>query len=265
METPLLEVEAVAKRFTDSASHQVQALEGISLLVQDGEFVSVLGASGCGKSTLLRLVAGLEMPTEGEIRFCGDLVTAPGPERGLVFQAYNAFPWLTVKENIEFGLRSLGGKIDGEKVAHFLKITGLEGFAEAYPKVLSGGMRQRLAIARTLAVEPRLLLLDEPFGALDELTRDSMQQMLLHVLSESRCAVLMVTHDIREAILLSDRIIVLSPRPGRIVRVRVSSLPKPRTRQQMRSAEFDRLHEDMRNELVLAAKTGIISADIATS
>ncbi|MCX7004773.1 MAG: ABC transporter ATP-binding protein [bacterium] len=235
--------EKVSKTFVDLKFRKVQALQDINLYVKSGEFIAVLGPSGCGKSTLLRLAAGLDEPTAGRVVYQNEVITGPSPDRGLVFQAYNAFPWLTVRENVAFGISQDAEESHSDEISKWLSVTGLSEFADCYPKVLSGGMRQRVALARTMIVKPGLLLLDEPFGALDELTRDSMQRLLLQLARDSDCTVLLVTHDIREAVLLSDRVILLSPRPGQIVEVFNSPLPKPRTRHLMKSPEFDRLHE----------------------
>ena len=204
-----LTFEGVSRVFTDRHhQRQVAALEDISFSARAGEFLSIVGPSGSGKSTILRLAAGLEHPTSGTIAIEGRPVEGPGRERGLVFQSYNAFPWLTVRENIAFGLKDPIASAD--KIDQWLEDMGLTEFAGRYPKVLSGGMRQRLALARTMVLEPRLLLLDEPFGALDQRTRESMQELLLAMTARNRCTVLLVTHDIRESILLSNRVLVLS-------------------------------------------------------
>lgn len=241
----LLDFSQVAKAYMDSHFHPVEAIRDVSFSVGSGEFISILGPSGCGKSTVLRLAAGLEAATSGTVRYRGQDITAPDPERGFVFQAYNAFPWLTVRENIAFGLNSSNSNQQVEKVDRWMNLMGLGEFADAYPKALSGGMRQRLAIARTMIVEPKLLLLDEPFGALDERIREAMQQLLLRVVSESACTVLFVTHDIREAILLSDRVLLLSARPGRVLKSFVSPLPKPRVREHGRGEAFDALYSQI--------------------
>ncbi len=239
----LLEFKGASKVYVDSQQRRVDALEDITFSVRKGAFVSIIGPSGCGKSTLLRLAAGLESFTAGEVLYRGHVVTGPSMERGFVFQSYSAFPWLSVRENIAFGLNSRASNSQAEQVSKWLKLTGLDEFAESYPKALSGGMKQRLAIARAMIVGPKLLLLDEPFGALDERIREAMQQLLLRIVSDSQCTVLFVTHDIREAILLGDQVLMLGPRPGRIVQSLVPNLPKPRTRQHFRSPEFISLYE----------------------
>ena len=236
----VLSFNGVDKVYTDQHQTNVLALQGISFSAGDGEFLSVIGPSGSGKSTLLRLAAGLEHPTSGVITMDGQAIQGPGRERGLVFQSYNAFPWLTVRENIAFGLQDSADSSD--RIDQWLEEMGLKEFAGSYPKVLSGGMRQRLALARAMIVEPKLLLLDEPFGALDERTRESMQELLLTMTSRNRCTVLLVTHDIRESILMSNRVLVLSSRPGRILATIDSTLPRPRSRKLYGTAEFELLY-----------------------
>jgi NitT/TauT family transport system ATP-binding protein len=230
--------ENVSKTF--SGQTEIRALDGISLIIGEGEFVALLGPSGCGKSTLLNLLAGFENTTEGTLLFDGKTVTRPGPERGVVFQEAALFPWLNVWQNVVFGPQVQGvARADYESRArNLLKLVGLEAFAEALPVQLSGGMRQRVGIARVLAMSPRALLMDEPFGALDAQTRLSMQQLLLDVWQSLGTTVLFVTHDIDEAILLSDRICVMSARPGRIMRTIPIALPRPRSILSLTSPEF---------------------------
>jgi len=245
----LLQFDRASKSFVSSRGHNVTALEPISFSIQRGEFVTLIGPSGCGKSTLLRLAAGLDAPTSGSVLYDGQPVNGPSMERGFVFQSYSAFPWLTVRENVGFGLHREQHNQREEEISRWLQLMGLAEFADSYPKVLSGGMRQRLALARSMIVKPKLLLLDEPFGALDEHTRESMQQLLLQVVADSGCTVLFVTHDIREAVLLGDRIIVLSARPGRVLRDVTSPLSKPRGREHLRAPEFAALYETILDEL----------------
>ena len=247
----LLQFDRASKSFTSSKGHPVVALEDVTFPVHHGEFVTLIGPSGCGKSTLLRLAAGLEMPTAGSVSYLSQPITGPGLERGFVFQSYSAFPWLTVSENVGFGLPNDHDGVRTLEVKRWLELMGLSEFAEAYPKVLSGGMRQRLALARSMIVNPKLLLMDEPFGALDEHTRESMQQLLLRIVADTGCTILFVTHDIREAILLGDRVIVLSARPGRVLRDVRSVLAKPRTREILRTPEFNSLYETILDELPL--------------
>ena len=244
----LLQFDRAAKSFVGSGGHMVRALDDISFAIRRGEFVTVIGPSGCGKSTVLRLAAGLDVPTSGAVIYQNQPIAGPSMERGFVFQSYSAFPWLTVAENVAFGLPKEHGNGPGE-VSRWMEIMGLTEFADAYPKVLSGGMRQRLALARSMIVKPKLLLMDEPFGALDEHTRESMQQLLLDIVSGSDCTVVFVTHDVREAILLGDRVIVLSARPAKILRDEPSLLPKPRKREHLRTAEFNTLYETILDEM----------------
>lgn len=196
----------------------IKAIENISLYAQSREFVSIVGPSGCGKSTLLRILAGLDPLTEGEATLFGKAIDGPGADRGMVFQSYTLFPWLTVRKNIEFGLRlkkmSAGEKKDISD--YFLRMVDLEKFANAYPRELSGGMKQRVAIARALANSPKVLLMDEPFGALDAQTRSDMQQLLLDIWKREKTTIIFITHDIEEAIFLSQRVYVMKSHPGRI-------------------------------------------------
>ncbi len=236
-----------------------RALQPIDLTIGDNDFVTILGPSGCGKSTLLRMVAGLDTPTEGGILLDGLPVTRPGPERGMVFQSYTLFPWLTIAENVAFGLREKGVPLRERMdiVAQWLDRVGLTSFANHYPKQLSGGMQQRTAIARALANDPAILLLDEPFGALDNQTRALMQELLLGIWERERKTVLFVTHDIEEAIFLASRVVVMSARPGRIKADIPIDLGYPRHYTVKTSPEFSaikaRLTEEIRAEAVLAA------------
>jgi NitT/TauT family transport system ATP-binding protein len=217
---PKLVVDGVSKVF-DSRKESVAALEGVDLHVGDGELVCLLGSSGCGKSTLLSIIGGLETASAGEVRIEGDRVIGPGADRGMVFQAYSLYPWLTVAGNIEFGLEVARWPRARRRtrVEELLGIMGLTEFAGALPRELSGGMRQRVAIARALAPEPDVLLLDEPFGSLDAQTKRHLQDFLLVVWRRTRSTILMVTHDVEEAVYLASRIYVLSPRPGRVAEV----------------------------------------------
>ena len=217
--TPKLIVRDVTKVFVGRRKKpDVTALEGVDIHVADGELVCLLGASGCGKSTLLSIIGGLETTTGGEVHIEGERVVGPGADRGMVFQGYSLFPWLSVARNVAFGLdvAKWSKERRKERVAELLGIMGLTEFADALPGELSGGMKQRVAIARALAPEPDVLLLDEPFGALDAQTKRAMQDFLLTVWQRTRTTILMVTHDIEEAIYLSQRIYVMSPRPGRV-------------------------------------------------
>jgi NitT/TauT family transport system ATP-binding protein len=227
-----LEVDRVSKRFPADAGEGTEALREISLSVNEGEFVCLLGPSGCGKTTLLRIIAGLETPSEGEVRVDGVPVTGPTPRLGMIFQDYSLYPWRRVLDNIGFGLE-LAGVEKGEREARareYLNLVGLDGFADAYPYELSGGMRQRVAVARALATDPAVVLMDEPFGALDAQTRNAMQRELLEIWTKTRKTVLFVTHSVDEAVFLADRIVVLSARPGRIREIVEVREPRPRDR-----------------------------------
>jgi ABC-type nitrate/sulfonate/bicarbonate transport system ATPase subunit len=226
-----LRVRDVWKTHAGADGQSTVALKQVSLDVQTGELVSIVGPSGCGKSTLLRLVAGLDRPTAGGLWVGDQPITGPSAERGLVFQDPSLFPWLTIRRNIESGLVAQGVLRERRhEVDEYLRLVGLEGFADVYPHQLSGGMAQRAALARALVNHPRVLLLDEPFGALDQFTRMRMQDELLRLWAARGTTLLLVTHDIDEALYLSDRIAVLSPRPGRIDRIMDVELPRPRLR-----------------------------------
>lgn len=219
------------------------ALGQVSLDIEDREFVAVVGPSGCGKSTLLSMVAGLVEPTAGTVTVNGAPVTGPGPDRGVIFQQYALFPWLTVRGNVEFGLK-LAQVSPAERrrlAGHAIELVGLADFADALPKTLSGGMKQRCAIARAYAVNPEVLLMDEPFGALDALTRVQLQDQLLDTWTQDRRTVLFVTHDVDEAVYLAGRVVVMAARPGRIHRVLDVDLPYPRTEEIRLSPEFARI------------------------
>ena len=212
-----LEISQLHKHFP-TKNEPLVALKDINMHVETGEFVCAVGASGSGKSTLLRLIAGLDFPTSGSITVDYEPVIGPGADRGLVFQKYTLYPWMTVQKNVEFGLKLLGiiSRERREIASYYLDIVGLSKFANSLPKELSGGMKQRVAIARALATKPKILLMDEPFGALDVQTKENMQQFLLEIWKKTGCTILMITHDVREAVFLSQRIYVLSARPGTI-------------------------------------------------
>jgi len=223
-----ISIKDVSRIFYSPSGERIEALKGVNLEVEDafsaagrdiGEFRVLLGPSGCGKSTLLRMIAGLDKPSSGQVLVNGEIITHPGKDRGMVFQKYTSFPWLTVADNIAYGM-----KINGvpeaqrkETVDRLLKSVGLSEFANVYPETLSGGMQQRVAIARTLALRPSVILMDEPFGALDAQTRSDMQQLLLQIWDETACTILFVTHDVEEAVYLADRIFIMSSHPGTIV------------------------------------------------
>jgi NitT/TauT family transport system ATP-binding protein len=235
-----IEVDNVSIIFGAGAAKEVIAVDRATLNIRRGEFVCIVGPSGCGKSTLLNAIAGFEVPYEGTVRVGGRVVTGPGPDRGMVFQQPTLFPWKTVRSNVAYGPRMMGkGNAQAFRIADkLLEVVGLKQVAGAYPHVLSGGMRQRVAIARALANNPEVLLMDEPFGALDAQTREIMQENLLEVWSKIGATVLFITHDIDEAIFLADRILVMSASPGRILREVQVRLPRPRNTDMTLSPEF---------------------------
>lgn len=216
------------------------ALGGVDLDVADGEFVTLVGPSGCGKTTLMNIVAGLDNPTGGEVKVDGVRVKGPGPDRGVIFQQYALFPWLTVRKNVEFGLRIAGvkGAERRERAESYIELVGLTAHADQYPKALSGGMKQRCAIARAYAVDPELLLMDEPFGALDALTRVILQDQLLETWERDKRTVIFVTHDVEEAVYLASRVVVMAAGPGRIAEVVDVDIPYPRTEETRLSHRF---------------------------
>ena len=232
----------LSKTYTTSHGDVVKALEGINFEVKDGEFVCLVGKSGCGKTTLLRIIAGLEQPSAGEVLIDKKLVGRPDPLVGMVFQEDRLFPWRTVRRNIEFGLelRKMAKNSRHQVVENYLRLVGLEGFADAFPHELSGGMKQRAAIARVLANEPGVLLMDEPFGALDAQTRNQMQEELLEIWSYHSRTVLFVTHSVDEAVTLADRILVLTSHPGHIQCEYQLTMPRPRDRLSSEVIEFRR-------------------------
>ncbi|WP_342360879.1 ABC transporter ATP-binding protein [Terrarubrum flagellatum] len=255
-----LSIEGVGKLFPAQRGAQpTRALTPTSLVIADNDFITILGPSGCGKSTLLRIVAGLETPSEGRVLLDGGAVTGPGADRGMVFQSYTLFPWLTIEDNIAFGLRERGVSEPERRglARQWAERVGLKGFEQHYPRQLSGGMQQRTAIARALANSPKILLLDEPFGALDNQTRALMQEMLLGIWERERKTVLFVTHDVEEAIFMASRVVVMSARPGRIKADIAVDLPHPRPYTIKTSAAFvalkERLVEEIRAEVIGAA------------
>ena len=243
-----LRVENVSLRYRTPDGGTFSALENVSFEVPDQQFAVIVGPSGCGKSSLLYLTAGLSEPTEGDIYVGGQLVDGPGADRGMVFQSYTLFPWLTVRQNVEFGLKRRGmpAAERREIVDHYLDEVGLRRVENNYPKQLSGGMMQRVAIARALANDPQILLMDEPFGALDSQTRMQMQQLLLRVWDHSKKTVVFVTHDIDEAILLGDRVYVMGARPGRIKRILDVPIERPRSLDMV----MDRPFIEMKREIL---------------
>ena len=258
-----LSIQGVSRVFEGQKGRKgqrTQALQPIDFEVQENDFVTILGPSGCGKSTLLRIVAGLDFPTTGEVRLDGKVIEGPGADRGVVFQSYTLFPWLTIAQNIRFGLRERGmsDAEQKERSDFFIAKVGLRGFENHFPKQLSGGMQQRTAIARALANDPKMLLLDEPFGALDNQTRVLMQELLLGIWESARKTVLFVTHDIDEAIFMANRVAVFSARPGRIKADIPVNLPHPRHYTVKTTPEFmalkARLTEEIRAESLAAAE-----------
>lgn len=251
-------IDNVALRFEAKGRAPVVALEDISLTVPDREFAVIVGPSGCGKSSLLNLIAGLGQPSAGAIYVDGERVTRPGRDRGMVFQSYTLFPWLTVQKNVEFGpsLRRVSGQQRAQIARHYIKEVALTGFESAYPTQLSGGMMQRAALARALANDPKVLLMDEPFGALDSQTRSIMQELLLQIWEHSQKTVLFVTHDIEEALFLGDQVYVMSARPGKIKERIEVPIPRPRAVDTVTSDVFVNLKRrviELLHEEVLAS------------
>jgi len=263
----------VSRTFVTPQGERIEAVRDINFEVEDvfsaegrdmGEFRVLLGPSGCGKSTVLRMIAGLDRPDSGEVLVNGKPVTGPGADRGMVFQKYTSFPWLTVEENIAYGLRIQGVSERKRKqtVAHLVEAVGLAGFEKAYPHTLSGGMQQRLAIARTLAVRPEVILMDEPFGALDAQTRGGMQDLLLNIWNETAATVLFVTHDVEEAIYLADRLFILSARPGTIVEDLPVPFARPRKLEIKQSRQFQELEQHVLACLRRAPGSGQVRVSI---
>lgn len=239
----ILEIDGLTKQF----GADLTILKDVSLGIHRREFMTVIGPSGCGKSTLARILAGLETITSGEARINGEAISGPGPDRGMVFQKYTLFPWLTVKQNVMFGLTAQGatkGQAEGE-AREWIEVIGLTKFADHYPHQLSGGMQQRVAIARSLATRPKVLLMDEPFGALDAQTRLRMQQHLIEIWQNIDVTVVFITHDLDEAIYLADRILVLKPNPGEIQALIDVPLPRPRLAEHLQTPEFSVLKDEL--------------------
>jgi len=262
---PMISLRNVTKRFASSRG-PVLSLDDVSLDIDDGEFVTIVGPSGCGKSTMLNLIAGLLAPTSGQVLVNGEVVRGPGPQRGVIFQQYALFPWLTARKNVEFGLRlqRVRRAERRERAMHYLEMVGLAGFADALPKELSGGMKQRCAIARAYAVHPQILLMDEPFGALDALTRVGMQDNLLATWESERRTCTFITHDVEEAVYLANRVVVMSPHPGRIARIVDVPLAYPRSEEIRLSPEFAEIRSDIWRE-VHHLPTGEPSAPVAAA
>ena len=243
----MLTIDRVTVRFERKGKPPVVALDQVSLTVADNQFSAIVGPSGCGKSTLLRLVAGLQTETEGRVTLGEEHIRGPSADRGMVFQSYTLFPWLTVQRNIEFGLNLKGvARSERERIAaDLIGEVGLTGFEDAYPEQLSGGMRQRVALARALANDPKILLMDEPFGALDSQTRQLMQELLLDIWERDHKTVLFITHDIDEAIFLADIVHVMTARPGRIKRSLPIDIPRPRSIETLTSEDFTRYKREV--------------------
>ena len=241
-----IQVQNVSKTF-ELGGERFEALGDVSLTVRENEFITVVGPSGCGKSTLMNILAGLEEPTSGTAHVDGIEVDGPSPERGVIFQQYALFPWLTVRQNVEFGLKT--AKVPAaerrQRAQHFIDMVDLSDFADSLPKTLSGGMKQRCAIARAYAMNPSILLMDEPFGALDALTRVRMQEHLLQTWEQEMRTIVFITHDVDEAAFLANRVVVMAARPGRIDRIIDVDLPYPRTEQVRLSPEFTAVRNEI--------------------
>jgi NitT/TauT family transport system ATP-binding protein/sulfonate transport system ATP-binding protein len=255
---PILAIKGVSKRFS-IAGQTVEALREVDLTIGKGEFVCLIGASGCGKSTLLRIIAGFETASSGAAEMYGAPINGPGPERGMVFQDFALFPWLTVKQNIGFGPKQSGlpsEKLD-EIAARYTEMVGLSKFAGYYPSQLSGGMKQRVAIARVLANDCEVLLMDEPFGALDALTREKLQQELLEIWERTKVTVIFVTHSVEEAVLLSDRVVVMTAGPGRIEYDGLVPLARPR---EVSAIDFNQVRRDITQRLTSHLTRNVVAA-----
>jgi len=243
----LIRIEHLHKRFPgrDGDQDTVVAIQDLNLELRDHEFVTVIGPSGCGKTTLLRIVAGLEQADSGQVLLDGKAVTGPGPERAMVFQSFALMPWATVLDNVTFGaeMRGVPKNVREERALGLIRQVGLAGFEHRLPKQLSGGMQQRVGLARALAVDPEILLMDEPFGSLDEQTRRLLQEQLIHIWEGNRKTVLFITHSMEEAVLLADRLVLLSPRPGRVQEIIDIPLPRPRGPETEKSPTFVEIKE----------------------
>lgn len=250
---PRIVLDRVRKEF-DAEGGKVLAVDEVTLAINDGEFTSLIGPSGCGKTTILNMIAGFQRPSSGVISLDGRPLTAPGAERGVIFQDYGVFPWLRVKDNIGFGLSlkaNYAEPAERERIAaHYIELMGLRGFENAWPKTLSGGMRQRVALARAYAVKSEFLLMDEPFGALDAQTRSAMQDVLLQALEQEGKTVVLITHSVEEALYLSNRVVVVTARPARIKTIINVPFPYPRREELHRSPEFAELQYQV-HEIVM--------------
>lgn len=235
------------KKMYNTRNGEVVALNGVNLEIAENEFICVVGPSGCGKSTLLNIIAGLQHPSSGEVTVNNQVVKEPGPERGVIFQQYALFPWLTVKQNVQFGLKLkkyTKEKLEEESLK-YIEMVGLSDFLDAYPKELSGGMKQRVAIARGYAMNPEVLLMDEPFGALDAQTRTQLQSELLHTWETEKKTCFFITHDVEEAVILAQRVVVMSARPGRIKNIIDIDIPYPRTQETKMTKRFNELKNEI--------------------
>lgn len=254
MSDTILTLDHIDRTYVDRDGPEektVAALKNINLEIKRGEFLSIIGASGCGKTTMLRLIGGLDRPQAGRVLLDGKPVTGPDPRRGYVFQQGSLFPWLTVEQNIAAGLKARGVyKEEKDKIKEYIHMIGLDGFEKAYPHQISGGMAQRVAIARALINDPEVLLMDEPMGALDSFTRAALQDKLLEIRARDKATMILVTHDVDEAIYLSDRIVIMTPRPGKISEILEVDLPHPRNRG---SVNFMNLRRDIMDRFHLAS------------
>lgn len=257
----VLEVKNIAKIYQvdETGLMSLEALKDINLTVSKGEFISIIGPSGCGKSTLFGIIGGLVESTSGEIRVKGEIVKGPHPSIGMVFQEESAFPWLTTIENVEFGLRMAGWnkKERRAKAREMIELVGLSGFENHYPGELSGGMRQRVAIARTLVMDPEIILMDEPFGALDEQTRLILGEELLRIWEKIRATILLITHSISEAVMLSERVLVMSGRPGSFKKMITIDIPRPRSSFIISTKRFSEITDEIWKELKEEAAKGM--------
>jgi len=251
----VLAVKDICKIYEADDGDGVQALQNINIEVKDKEFVCIIGPSGCGKTTLLRIIAGLEKPDSGSVTLNNETILAPGPDRGMVFQEYSLFPWRTVLKNITFSLELKKiPKAERNKIANeYLELVGLEMFADSYPHELSGGMKQRVAIARALVNDPKILLMDEPFGAVDAQTRNMLQQELLKIWEKEKKTIMFITHSVDEAVFLADRVVVFTARPGKIKEIINIDLPRPRDRTSLEANIVrERLLSSLSSEIMAA-------------